>query len=205
MLPFKKGNFQAGQNYMPSGKTLNGLYQGLRQRTPVAGQDIQLQEVDGGFEIHSTATAASAEATAGPFYSMFTHTDGRTYLRGGCITIGPSHTAIPDYWVIDPITGPRGPEGLVLVIRVGVSGYKINGIILPGLSMSGSASLQGKQYATAPAYPTRQQPTVSQPLELAVGIYTEKGFNPYEPGHRWVAFCPGYPYDSPGYHYHTGP
>lgn len=189
MQPHPLGNYAPEKMHTVSGAVLNSLYRALRERTPVAGSNVKLREVDAGFEISAAAPAA---LDGGPFRTLYTGLGGRTYLLGGCLTLTSQQFVFPDYWVVDPITGPRGQEGELLVLRIFIKAYVADGVLLPGLTAVGQPEIYCPGTQVDPPYPTRRVPAPALPLDLPLGTYTEDGFQPWETGHRRASFCPYY-------------
>lgn len=182
MIPFKKGTFDALKDYLLSGSTLNNLYRALRQRTPVAGKDIQLQEVDGGYIIHSTASAGTRE---GAFWGTYSATGGLTF-QGGSVTAGTSLITVPDFLLVDTSAAPLGAAGDILYLMVSGSA-NITGAALSGGCTVTAAGLQvGLGTLKYPTYTSS-----SYTLGLEVGRWTSVGFSPALRGNRQVNFYPG--------------
>jgi hypothetical protein len=185
MIPFKKGTFDALKDYLLSGSTLNNLYRGLRQRTPVAGQGIQLQEVDGGYIIHSTGGSGSGSG-GGAFWGVFSATGGLTFQGGTVSGDGSGTVTVPDFLLVDGTSAPLGAEGDILYLIV--SGYaNSTGNALSGGCTVTAANLQVGLSTTN--YPTYSSPSYNFGME--VGRWTSAGFAPAIRGNRYVTFYPG--------------
>jgi hypothetical protein len=143
---------------------------GLRQRF----QPNHIADWD--FEFESPRPAASATATDGAFYGIFTNEDGETFLQGGSVTGGNGGSAtIDDYMILDADGIPTSTAGTILYAQAAVSAATdpASGIMLPGCALS-TASL-----ATAGSVPPNSAFTVAVPtgnLYVEVGRWTEAGF-----------------------------
>ena len=175
MRPFPPGTFDPERKNTVPGRILNAIYQALRERTPVAGTGVQLRELDGGFQISGSA-ASTPEG--GAFYRMFKGDQNRTYLQGGCLTITGRMHIFPDYWVIDPITGPRGAEGDALVIRAAVKGYVVDGMLLPGLEMLGTPIITSPGSTVPTPLPPVRSPQSPRRCNSASATTPRQGSHP---------------------------
>lgn len=139
-------------------------------------------------------TAASVSASTGAFYGLYDDSSGDTYLQGGQIKAGSGTFTLDDFLVVDGGSGIVADDGDRLVLKLTVSGYEEDSVLLAGLT------------ATAGAYVTPHVATVDDDtlpevgdttgkfVFIEIGRWTADSFLPSAMGNIIVSFCPGQGY-----------
>lgn len=185
------GDFQAAKTYLIKGETLLAWQKALVADRVVPGpgqtetQTPQGRTISGG----KGGTTAPVAVQYGAFWGLYKNADGHTFLQGGTCAAGEGSETFADLKVIDATDGPTYSPGTLMVLRATVRGYAPDGILLGGLTLTGSgisanASLPNDSLPTATS-------VSGKTFHHELGRWTDNGFSPSQPGNRRLSFCPG--------------
>lgn len=135
--------------------------------------------------------AGSTTIPRGAFYNRYTDGDGSTWLQGGQVKSGSGNFSIADLKVVDFTDGPINSPGDLLVLEVTVDGYKVDGVLLSGLTATAASYI----YLTGVGISDDTLPTISattgRKVYIEIGRWTDSSFLPAEGGNILISFCPG--------------
>jgi hypothetical protein len=157
MFPFQKGTFDDLKSYAASGSLLNRIFAALRARTPIAGANVLLKDVDGGFEIHATGGGAGTGPCA--FGDVLELPDDARAIVGGVVYCGDKNFNVPRY---DLALGTDGDWLVYLELACESNRDDEGEIFLPGIKTSSETSPGSFWNITTDAsYPANTNPPVS--------------------------------------------
>ncbi len=130
---------------------------------------------------------------AGAFFTLITvesegPDNGDTLLQGGSVTGGEGSYTWANYKVTDAETGPTAGDGTILYAKVDVSGTVADGVLLPGIEITGGG------WGTASNLPPNDVLTAAVSagsLYYEIGRWVGQQFFPAGAGNLKAAGCIG--------------
>lgn len=180
------GDFEAGKNYLVSGKTLLAWRKALLADRVLPGANLtETQGPDG--RVFKAAAGGDGGVGNPAFFRLFV--DGTNHmLQGGQVSGGTGNEVLEDIAI--GTVGSEPADGTLRWLRITFSGSETDGWLNAGGDVTAAISQSGT------SLPANTLPTAASPAGkycyLLLGSWNEGGFYPSQGGNVVVGFCSAY-------------